>query len=176
MLRRRRFSQASLFVGSILIFVLVGAFFLPELVSMYWHLRHGNSTTFHGWSVNVPRGWWASTRDDQLILQKTLRLYDRADWPTIVVGSLSPGKPVGPEALREALIHTLSREGYIFQQDRTIRIGNDVGYCEHFIAGNDSEAIRISCDSLGAQLSLDLFGRQFEIESFYSVVGQIKRE
>jgi hypothetical protein len=176
MLERRRFSRASLFVASILISALIGVFFLPELVSTYWHARHGESTSFQGWALPVPRGWWAFVHDNELIIQRMNRVYDRVEPSSIVVGSLSPGKPVDPEVLREELVHTLSKEGYIFQQNQTIRIGNDAGYCVHFLANKDHERIRISCESLGARLSLDLFGRQFEIQPFYSVIGQIKRQ
>lgn len=168
--------RAPWLVGLILIFVFIGLFFLPEIVSTYWHLRFGDSITFHAWRVPVPRGWWAFIREDLLIVQKSLRFYQGEDAPTISVGSLSPGQSVDPKALKEAMIRRISNQGYVFQGDRSTQVGNDRVYCLHFADDKDHKKIRISCDSVTAQLSLDFFGQSSEIQDFYSLVGQIKRQ
>jgi hypothetical protein len=155
--------------------LLSGLFFEPELVSTYWHPRYGGSTTFHGWTVLVPRGWSPATGDDQLILNKMLRFYDHRDVPSIILGTLVPRKPIDPEVLKDALIHTIVNEGYVFQETRLIHIGAHPAYCVHFASAKDPEWIRINCESLAAQLSLDLFGWHSEIQDFYSVVGQLKK-
>jgi hypothetical protein len=176
MLQKRTRSRVALLLGSVLIFSFAGLFFLPELVSTYGHVRFGDSTTFHGWRVPVPRGWWAFTGNDQLIIQKMNRFYGKNDPPGIIVATLSPGKPVDPEALKEAAIRVISKEGYIFQEDRPIQIGTDPGYCLHFTTGKDQKNFRITCNSLAAQLSVGLFGPSSEVQTFYSVVGQIRRQ
>jgi len=170
-------SRIVLLLGSVLILLLVcGSFFLPEIVSTYWHVRFGDSTTFHGWRIPVPRGWYAATRNDLLIIQKTTRFYDSDDAPTITPDILSPGKPVDPERLKQASIQVISRQGYLFQEERPFRIGTDSGYCLHFTADKDRKHIHIICDSLSAQLSVGYFGPNSAIQTFYSVVGQIKRQ
>lgn len=170
-------SRIVLLLGSVLIFLLVcRSFFLPEIFSTYWHMRFGGSTTFHGWRIPVPRGWYAATRDDLLIIQKATPFYESEDAPTISPGILSPGKPVDPERFRQASIQVISKQGYFFQEERRFQIGRDSGYCLHFTSEKDQKHIRISCDSLAAQLSMDYFGPNSEIQTFYSVVGQIKRK
>ncbi|SRR6266849_728818 len=176
MLQRHTRSRVRLLLGSILILLFASLFFLPEIVSTYWHLRFGNSTVFHGWTVPVPRGWAAFTRGDIFIIQKVLRFYDSEDAPTISLDILSPGKPVDPERLKQASIRVISEKGYVFREERPIQIAAHLGYCLHFTTGKDQKKIRISCDSLSAELSVDYFGRSSEIETFYSVVGQIRHQ
>ena len=167
--------RATSLIGAVLIVVFCGAFFLPEIISTYWHVRFGRSTTFDGWSVAVPGGWWAFTREDLLIIQKSLRFYQRDDAPTISVEIFSPGKTVDSEALKQGSIRAISQKGYVFQEDRPIQIGTDRGYCLHFSTGAGRENIRISCYLLAAHISLDLFGRSSDVQDFYSVVRQIRR-
>jgi len=105
-----------------------------------------------------------------------LRFYDSEDPPGIIVETLSPGKPVDPERLKQASIRVISEKGYVFQEERPIQIAAHRGYCLHFTSAKDQKKVRISCDSLSADLSVDYFGRISEIETFYSVVGQIGRQ
>lgn len=166
-------SRAILLASLLLTLALVGLFFEPEIISTYWHLRFGNFTTFHGWRIPVPKGWWAFTKEDQLIIQKMRRFYDRRDPAGIIVGTLTPSRPVKPEALKEASIQVNSKKGYALKEDRPFSIGSGTGYCLHFSALKDEKLIHITCDSLSAGLSLDLYGRPSDIQPFYSVVSQI---
>ena len=119
-------SRIALLLGSVLILLLVcGFFFLPEIVSTYWHMCFGGSTTFHGWRIPVPKGWYAATRNDLLIIQKATPFYESEDAPTISPGILSPGKPVDPERFRQASIQVISKQGYLFQEERPFQIGSD---------------------------------------------------
>lgn len=175
-LRATRQLRAVLLLAAFLILAFCAAFFLPKIISTLWHLRHGDSITFHRWRIPVPRGWYAVTRDDYLIIQKMTRFYDGEDAPTISPGILSPAKPIDPERLKQASIQMISKKGYIFQEERPLQIGTDPGYCLHFTADKDHKNIRISCDLLSAHLSVDYFGQGSETQTFYSVVGQIRRQ
>lgn len=163
-------------LGTFLILAFSVTFFLPEIISTCWHVRFGDSTTFHGWRVAVPRGWWAFTREDLLILQRPSRFYDREDTPGISVEVFRPGEPIDPEVMKQASIRALSRKGYVFQEEKPIQTGTDRGYCLHFAPGKYQKKIRISCYLSAAHLSLDLFGPSSETETLYSVVGQMRRE
>jgi hypothetical protein len=169
-----RFRAYLLNIALVLGTLLTGLFFEPEIVSAYWHLEIGNTATIHGWTVPVPKGWWALAQGDQLIVNKMRRFYDRREPLSIIVGTLRPSKPVEPEALKTALIHTISNQRYAFQAAQSIQIGASPGYCFHFTSAKDPKQVRISCDSVAAQVSLDLFGRQSEIQDFYFVLGQMK--
>ena len=89
-------SWAALLASLFIALVLVGLFLEPEIVSTYWHLRFGNFTKFHEWRIPVPKGWWAFTKEDQLIVQKMRRFYDRGDPAGIIVGTLTSSKPIKP--------------------------------------------------------------------------------
>jgi hypothetical protein len=154
--------------------LLVGLFFEPELVSTYWHMRFGDSTTFQGWTIPVPKGWWVSSNNSQLIVQKMLRFYEHRDPPSIIVEAVRPSNPVDPETLKKELIYALTNQGYSLQEDRPIHIGTHPGYCLHFINSTDPNGLHISCESMTAQLSLDFFGRHSEIQNFYLVLDQLK--
>ena len=176
MLQKRIRARVRLLFWSVLIFLFSSSFFLPEIVSTYWHIRFGDSTSFHGWRVPVPKGWFALARNDYLIVQKTTRFYDREDGPTIIPDVLNASKAVDVDAFRKASIRVISKQGYVFQEERPIQIGTDSGYCLHFTNADDQKKIHISCDSLAAQLSVGFFGPRSEIQTFYSVVGQMRRQ
>lgn len=169
-----RFRAYLLNIALVLSTLLTGLFFEPEIVSAYWHLEFGNAATIHGWTVPVPKGWSALTQGDELIVYKMRRFYDRREPLSIIVGTLRPSKPVEPEVLKTALIHTISNQGYVFQEAQSIQIGASPGYCLHFTSAKDPKRVRIRCESVTAQVSLDLFGRQSEIQSFYFVLGRMK--
>lgn len=171
----RRYSP-SLSIGVVLILMLAGVYFLPEIVSTVWHIRHGESTNFHGWNIPVPRGWAAFTRGDLYIIQKILRVYQREDAPTIALGTISPSKPVDPERLKQASIEAMSNQGYIFQQEVPIQIATHRGYCLDFTTGNVEKSLRISCTLTSANLSVDYFGRSSERQTFYAIVARIGRD
>lgn len=104
------------------------------------------------------------------------RFYEREDPTGIIVGFLRPGQPIDPEVLKDASIRTNSRHGYELEEDRPIKIGTKNGYCLRFGAVNDDQSIRVSCDSLPAQLSLDFSGRPSDVQTLYEVIGQIRSE
>jgi hypothetical protein len=177
MTQRRTLSRSTLCLGSALILVLLaGSFFLPEIVSTYWHLRFGDSTSFGGRNIPVPKGWWASTRSDLLIIQKSLRFYQSEDAPTISVEVFGPSKQVDPETLKQASMRTITEKGYTFHDDKPIQAGTDRGYCLNFVSAKDDKSIRITCYLLQGHLSLDLFGPSSEAQTFYSVISQIRSE
>jgi len=163
-------------MGTFLVLAFSVAFFLPEIVSIYWHARFGDSTTFHGWKVPVPRGWWAFIREDLLIIQKPTRFYQAADAPTISVEIFSPDKSVDPEDVKQASTRAILKQGYVLQGDRPIQIGTDQGYCLDFNIANDHKNVRSSCYLSASHLSLELFGRPSEVQAFCSMVAQVRRE
>jgi hypothetical protein len=167
-------SRAALLTSSVLALVVAGLFLQPEIVSAYWHLRFGNATPFHGWSVPVPRGWWAFRHDDQLIIQRMLRFYERGDPAGIIVQVSTPGKPIEPETLKRASIQRISNDGYVFEEDRPIHIGTTDGYCLRFSATGRPPSIRMTCEAPSAQLSIDFYGSLSDVEAFDSVVVRLK--
>lgn len=174
-MERHRFSRASSVVISIMACALVASFFFPELVSAYWHLRHGNSTSFHGSRIPIPWGWWASTDNNQLIIQKMIWTYDRSDPTMILVLSLKSNATTSESVFKQLLIHDISKDGYVFRGERDILVESDTGSCLEFHSDTQRRNIRISCWSWKAHLSLDLFGYDHDVQPFYSVVNRVKQ-
>lgn len=159
--------------GATLVLILIWSFFSPEIVSTYWHLRFGDSITFHQWKVPVPKHWAVLSRSKSFILQRPTRFYESEDVPTISLEALNPGKPVNPEYLKQNLVQAIQADGYSFQAETPIQIAANNGYCLQFKSTKNPQSFRISCDSLAAELSLDYFGPKSEVETFYSVVSRI---
>lgn len=173
----RKYLHLRVIIASfVLLSIILGLFFEPEIVSIYWHARFGSSASFAGWKIPVPRGWWAFTHEQQLVVQKMRRFYERGDPAGIIVETLSPSNAVLPEDLKEALIQANSKKGYAFQEQRPIHIGTKGGECLHFSADKGDQVVHITCNSLPAHLALDLYGRSSDIQTFYSVIGQMVDE
>jgi len=77
---------------------------------------------------------------------------------------------------KQASVQRISRDGYIFEEDRPIRIGTKSGYCLRFRAVARSRKVRMSCEVLSAQLSLDFYGNRSEVDTFNSVVARLKAD
>ena len=166
-------SWVRLLSGTLLVILLTLPFFIPEIVSTYWHLRFGDSTTFHEWKVPVPKGWFAFTREDLLVLQKATRFFETEDAPTISFALLPPGGPVDPRVLKEITISTNSKKGYAFQEDKPIEAGNNPGYCLSFRGAEGKNTVRISCYLSAGHLFVDLFSGPSETQTLYTVVEHI---
>lgn len=172
MSKKGRFSRATWVATSILACALVVSLFLPVSVSVYWHMRHGNTTYFHGSAIPIPWGWWPSNDDDELVIQKSIWTYDRSNPTMILVLNLNFNRAVNVDVFKEGLLRDLSKQGYVLRSDRDIHVGTDS--CLEFNSKTQRRNIRISCWSWKAHLSLDLFGRDSDIQSFYSVVSRVK--
>lgn len=162
-------------LATIVVLIFFALLFQPEAVSIYWHLRFGDTTEFHGWVIRIPSGWWAFTGNDQLVIQKMDRFYQRDESEEIIVGPLNPPKPVALDALKNAVTQMYVNKGSALQEDRPIHLGPEKGYCLHFSPNKGEKQFRITCDSLDAQLSLDYFGHPSDSQTFYSVIDQARR-
>ena len=172
--KRGRFSRLGFAAASMLVCAIVVACFFPQLVGTYWHLRHGNSIEFHEWTIPVPRGWWPQTDGSQLVIQKMTWNYDRNDSTVIEVLTMNYSQPVHIDALKKAVLNQMSRDGYAFRGDRDVDIGSSPGYCAKFVNDTRHRNIHIACWSLKNHLSLDLLGYARDVQTFYSVIDQIK--
>ena len=167
--------KSTLLIGLIVALLLFALLLQPEIVSTYWHLRYGDTIGFHGWIFHVPNGWWVLKRDDQLILQKMDRFYERDEPEEIILSTLNPPRPVALDALKYAAIQMYLKRGSALKEDRPIQLGGGTGYCLHFSASNGEKQLHITCDSLDAQLSLDFWGRSSDVQTLYSLINQARK-
>lgn len=174
----RRFSWATWVAVPTLACALVGTLFFPELVSLWWHARHGNSAELHEWTIPVPWGWYAVFHDDQLIIQRMTPVYSRLDPTTIVVLTLDlrASESVSVESFKNAVVRVMSKHGYIFKGERQIQLGNYPGSCLQFSSTAEVAKIRVSCWSKKGQVSTDLFGYSNDIQTLYSILDKVKQK
>ena len=165
-------SRVRLVSGTLLV-LLAFPFFIPEIVTTYWHSRFGDSTTFHQWKVPVPKGWFAFTREDLLIIQKPTRFFESENAPTISLALSRPADPVDPDVLKDITIRANSTNGYALQEDKPIQAGNNYGYCLDFRSDSHKDSVRISCYLPVPHLFVDFFSGPSETQTLYYLVEHI---
>lgn len=172
--KKRQYSPVTLIAILVLTCTMLGTFFLPELVSAFWHLRHGKSVTFHGWMIPVPSGWWAYTYEDKLIIQKMTRVYEHIRSPEVIILPLNSRGIVNDAAFGQQLIRDFSKNGYSLQLKKAFKLAGNTVSCFEFADAAHQRNVRISCWSLDSGLSLDFLGYKHNVPVFYSVVDQIR--
>jgi hypothetical protein len=150
-----------------------GVFFLPEVVSVYWHVVHGKSARFHEWRVPVPMGWWAFAGEGKLIIQRMNRSVDRDS--TVVVGDLPESGFYDYEKRKRSLIETISKGGYQFVEERKVGVAGGEGYCFVFAPIHNAGhiRIRITCDVPQRRLFIDFSGAAAHAATFDSIIQHI---
>jgi hypothetical protein len=148
-----------------------GVFFLPEVVSAYWHIVHGKSARFHEWEVPVPMGWWAFAGEGTLIVQKMNRSVGRDS--AVVVGDLPESGFYDYEKRKGSLIEIISKDGYRLVEERKVRVAGGEGYCFSFSSIHNAGRIRIACDVPQRRLFLDFTGGPAHAAVFDSIIQHI---
>ena len=150
-----------------------GVFFLPEVVSAYWHVLHGKSARFHEWEVPVPMGWWAFPGEGTLIVQKIDRSLNRVS--AVVVGDLPESGFYDYEKRKAGLIAAISKDGYQFVEERNVMVAGAEGYCFSFspIHNAGARRIRITCDVPQRRIFLDFAGASAHAAAFDSIIQHI---
>lgn len=153
--------------------VVCSVFFLPEVVSAYWHVLYGKSARFREWEVPVPMGWWAFAGEGTLIVQRMNRSVGRDS--EVVVGDLPESGFYDYERRKGTLIEIISKDGYQFVGERKVRVAGAEGYCFSFspIHNAGPGRIRITCDVPQRGLFLDFVGAPAHITVFDSIIQHI---
>jgi hypothetical protein len=146
-------------------------FFLPQVVSVYWHVVHGKSARFHEWEVPVPMGWWAFDGEGTLIVERMNRSVGRDS--AVIVGDLLESGFYDYQKRKNALVETISKDGYQFVEERKFRVAGGEGYCFSFSATHNAERMRITCDVPQRRLFLDFAGTLANTAVFYSIIQHI---
>jgi hypothetical protein len=156
--------------------VVIGLCFLPEVISISWHLVHGKSAQFHQWEVPVPKGWWAFTREGSLVVQKMNDSADRDSEMTVNDLGLPIGATYDSEKQRSALVEQMSKVGYVQVEEQLTRLAGEGCFCLSFSAARDPHRIRITCDVPNHRLFVYFAGNRTYAPIFYSIIhGVTKR-
>jgi hypothetical protein len=125
------------FIGVVLIFLL-----LVPLLGPGWHLLRGDFISFGGWSIPVPKGFYAKESPDGLILWKYtfgIPFFDAPYGHISVYGlsSLTPARQLFEydrdyPRFESGVTQEAARSGYRLEWKRATPVGRSSGYCLEF--------------------------------------------
>jgi len=151
---------------------------LPEVVSLGWHLTHGNFASFHEWGVPVPWGWTAFTTEDTLVVQRMHRFGFRSgafSQVMVVPQGFPPNYKFEPEQWQKITIENQLKHGFRFVSSSRIRLDGKDGFCFAFAALQDAQRRRITCDFPDLNLSVGFIGDQSYASTLDSIIKHITK-
>jgi hypothetical protein len=112
--------------------------FMPELLALTWHLRHGKVAHLKSWDgkkygVEVPASWWAQVDDggwEVSLIKKPgglRRLFQRQEWALISV-SLGPTSSTA-QVLRNSAPVLKEKSGITTTEGATVALAGQETYC-----------------------------------------------
>lgn len=142
-----------------------------------WHLWNGNTTRLQEYDIPVPMSWVARPERETVGLIEVGTNHTRDLVPPII--SISKGlKDLNLASfLNEQSL--MSQDAYVYDR-RTIEFDGERADCiisdalVHKLPAPGDKAISITCEST-AGLSIQFHGDQENIDTFFSVVSQIRR-
>lgn len=149
--------------------------FLPQLVSVAWHVIHGSSVAYGQFNVPVPWGWVACLKEDSLVV---LRMPSTGfGWATrdvVITPLLYPrDRAFEYEVSKRAHVETQLKRGYELRGEKQVQLVSEQNYCLNFAARNDPEDLWILCDFPGHQISIGLIGKKEDSPVLDSVIRGI---
>jgi hypothetical protein len=173
-----RSHNRKLAAGIAVFLTLLACVFLPEVVSLAWHLIHGSSARFHQWEVPVPWGWRAFTGEDTLIVQRMHRSYFRPGaFSEVIVGylPLSVRGSYDYDKQKRSLVEHKGRDGYQLIGEHRVRVDAQEGYCFSFAALSNAQRLWITCAIPNHHLSVGFIGDQGYSYVLDSIIQHITR-
>lgn len=170
--------KVKLAAWSAIILTLLACVFLPEVVSLLWHLTHGTSASFQQWQVPVPWGWRAFGTEQMLIVQRMHRFYYRPGaFSQVIIVPLvfPPDFKFNYEKWKALAIDKELRSGHQFVSERRILLSGQEGYCFSFSESQDPQRLSIRCDVPGHELSFGFAGDKTYAPTFDSIIQRVKR-
>lgn len=172
-----RLNKRKLAAWAAIVLTILARVFLPEVVSVGWHLIHGNFARFHEWEVPVPWGWRSFTAEDTLIVQRMHRFYFRHNAFSQVMVGVLPVSAQGTydyEKQKRSLVEHAGKEGYQFIGEHRIRLEVQDGYCISFLTIRSARRMWITCDVPELRLTVDFIGDQTYASTLDSIIERIK--
>jgi hypothetical protein len=176
--KRHSHSKRLVLCTSVILISIAACVFLPEVVSLSWHLTHGNFARFHEWDVPVPWGWSSFTTEDTLIVHRIHRFGFRSrafSQVTVFPLAFPPNRKFEPEQWQKITIETQFRRGFRFVSMSRIRLDGKDGSCFAFAALEDARRRLITCDFPDLNLSVGFTGDQSYASTLDSVIEHMNR-
>jgi len=164
----------------VLLAVLLFCFF-PASLGSIWHLIHGDRTSFRGWTVPIPQGFFARHEDHvlEILRKENWSLAGGENRSELFIISATVNNTFSYsrdrdkfEAIQSALA---SKRGLVKRSEKTV--GGDLAkHCLEFAApgvptkADGSSLIEISCFVEDEPIAISYTGRAEFMEKIYSVI------
>lgn len=166
-------------------FVFVSA--RPATIGDAWHLFNGKAAVYRGWTVPVPKGFFAFERNGSLSLGRFRRI------------SLTPGRRfdlilIADPDLKTQFVYdrdfrkyeqleaaSANRMGLIESATRVLRVGKSIRYCVEFRRSDldlnyaDTPEVEISCFIDGEDTTITYWGRRMFTSEVYSITQNMSK-
>jgi len=161
-------------------------YFFPSSLGSIWHLIHGDSTSFRGWTVPVPQGFFARHEDHvlEIVRKENWSLARGENRSELFIISATVNNTFSYsrdrdkfEAIQSALA---SQRGLVKRSEKTV--GGDLAkYCLEFAApgvptnADGSSLVEISCFVEDEPIAISYTGRVEFMAEMYSVIESMSR-
>ena len=165
-------------LGGVLALAVVSIVFLPETVSLGWHLLHGNRATFKGVSMPVPFGWWAACGADTLSISKLSHsLLGETQGQFITVIPLHLPSSLGPDdpRLSAGTIETQVKAGYTLLSQIRVLVEGENATCYVFRGSENTESVRAICQFAPLDLYVNYVGTERDLATLRRVLSGTRR-
>lgn len=161
---------------AIAIIVLIGAIFLPEVVSAAWHVAHGRRVSFRAWQVVVPFGWYATRHGEGMSIERMSELpWEKGPAAEFLPVHFAKTYPFSYDLFGKEQAATLRGMGYLPVAQRDVQIAGRDGRCWTFDNWKKHDQLWIACIVPKDLTSADFIGDKSYADAFFSLLTESKR-
>jgi hypothetical protein len=153
----------------------------PTLVTVAWHLRHGNAIECRGKAIFVPLRWIAYIGDsnDAVLTKPPLVVWPESRATVTSMISVGRWPPAGGE-INELHYKTFENlfwnlhSGFGEAISGPVRMGSGQleAFCMEGVTPGTSRA-SVSCTILGGKWTADFMGDKRDVEEFYTIIRRL---
>lgn len=163
-------------IGTVLLVAVLVCAFLPETVSLAWHLVHGNTVEYESFTIPVPGGWWARSDEDSVTILKLRRLLNRGgSTSSIIVAPFAypQDRAFDHDEWKRLITESRDKRGFRFVGEKPVQAAGERSYCLTFAASDNPQRLWIGCDFPHHQLSVGLIGNANDAPTLDLVLQEI---
>jgi hypothetical protein len=154
--------------------------FLPRIISVGWHVLHGNSVQLGVWKIPVPWGWQVlnfKESKDSVVMGKIEKGIPDDDLVShLLLGNLNlpVGAVIEREKWKEASIENSLKSGYRFTSESEVQMDGESGFCFTFAGINHPRRLWIDCVFPIHRLSIQYTGTKANAQILDSIIQHIR--
>jgi hypothetical protein len=170
----RNATARNIVICALLVFcVLLICVFLPEIVSVGWHVFHGNSVKFMVWEVPVPWGWRELKGDKFIVIQRLERWNSPPSDAVVTTLDLPVGSAIDHEQWKKARIETELKKERHFMSESEVQLDGEKGFCFTFAGTERADRRWIDCSFPIHGLSIGYIGTDAHSQVLNLIIPKI---